>query len=144
MKYIIRLNGTVLVGTQWSPLAQAAWHRATRDQHAGGVVELLKDGCSIAKHTIVGGRGAAWPEGDACGLREVVKAIFQLLRDDNWDAKSIAEAMSSFGLPTTRSRADALRGGAGHPVELCPAEIVTLLYAVLAAYKGETQDEDTE
>ena len=137
MSYVIRHNGQKIAETGWSPLAQAAWHRATRDQHAGGVVELLKDGRLIATHRIVGGRGARWPDGPECGLQDIVKAAIQLLRDDGWDTKQIAEAMTKLGLPTSRARVEAMRGSAGRSIEMSAAEVVTMLYAVLHEYKND-------
>lgn len=137
MSYIVRHNGDLVTETDWSPLAQAAWHRATRDQHAGGVVELLKDGRLIATHRIVGGRGARWPDGPECGLQDIVKAAIQLLRDDGWDTKQIAEAMTKLGLPTSRARVEAMRGSAGRSIEMSAAEIVTMFYAVLNEYKRD-------
>lgn len=141
--YAVKHNGQVLVTTDWPPMAQAAWHRATRNQVAGGIVELVKDGRCIATHRIVGGGGARWPDGQECGLRDVMKGIFQLLRDDGWDARQIAEAMTNSGLATSRARVDALRGAKGHPAELSHAEIVTLLYAVLGEYKRDDAGDGT-
>lgn len=135
MTYIIKHNGQTIAASDWAPLAQAAWHRATRDQHAGGVVELLKDGRLTASHRIVGGCGARWPEGPECGLQDIVKAAIQLLRDDGWDTKQIAEAMTKMGLPTSRARVEAMRGSAGRSIEMSAAEVVTMLYAVLSEYK---------
>lgn len=141
MTYIIKHNGTALAEADWPPLAQAAWHRATRDQNAGGVVEIVRDGCVIATHRIVSRRGARWPDGQECGLRDVVKAVFQLLRDFDMDARSIAEAMTAYGLPTSRARVDALRGAKGHSAELSHAEIVTMIYAVIDALeKGDREE----
>ena len=139
MSYIVKHNGRVIAATDWSPLAQAAWHRATRDQNAGGVVELLKDGRPIATHRIVGGRGARWPNGPECGLQDIAKAVIQLLRDDDWDTKQIAEAMTRLGLPTSRARVDAMRGSAGRSIEMSAAEIVTLIYAALNEYKRDSE-----
>lgn len=134
MTYEVRHNGQPVVVTGWQPMAEAAWHRATRDQAQGGTVELLKDGVEIARHRIVGGRGAAWPEGPGCGLRELVRAIVQLLRHDDWTARELAEAMTAYGLPTARARVDGLRGTGGRSIELSHAEIVVMIYAVLNRY----------
>ena len=136
MTYAVKHNSVPVTQTDWSPMAQAAWHRATRDQATGGIVELLKNGRVIATHRIVGGRGADWPDGPACGLRDVVKALMQLLRDDDWDAKQVADAMSKQGLPTSRARVEAMKGSAGRSVDLSHAEVVTLINAVLSEYKS--------
>ncbi len=69
-------------------------------------------------------------------MRDILKAVLILLRDDGWDAREIAQAMSDAGLSTTRARIDALRGSTqGKRTEVIPAELVVLLYAVLSKYK---------
>lgn len=141
MIYEVRLNGESITRTQWQPMAEAAWHRATRDQTAGGIVQLLIDGTVAATHRVVGGRGGQWP-GQASGLRDVAKAIIQLLRTDNWSTKEIAEAMTAYGLPTARARVDAIKGSAGRSADVSHAEIITLIYAVIKEYKQATEDMD--
>lgn len=138
-EYVVRHNGRELARSNWAPLAQAAWHRATRDQHTGGVVELVADGRLVASHRIVGGRGARWPCGPECGLRDIVKALLQLLRDDDWSVQEIAETMTDYGLPTSRARVDAMRGSAGRSIDLSAAEVETMIRAVLHSYKQSDQ-----
>ncbi len=142
MTYVVKLNGAVVAQTDWPPLAQAAWNRAARDRDSaqhGGTAELWKGADLLARvrpHTL---RGHPWPDADvpACDLRDVLKALLQLLRDDDWDAKGIAEAMTQYGLPTTRARIDALRGSsAGKRTEVTEAELVVMLGAILNAYKS--------
>lgn len=138
--YIVLLDGREVVRTDWAPMAQAAWHRATHDQAAGGLVELLRDGRRIASAKVTSGRGQPWPDGPACDLHDIAKAIFLLLRDDEWDLKEIAHAMTEYGLPTSRARLDAMRGAAQRSATIAPAEIVTLVYAVLRKYKSERDE----
>jgi hypothetical protein len=139
--YTVKLNGQMLASTDWPPLAQTAWNRASRDRDSaqhGGKAELWVDTQLVASVQPETLRGHRWPmrEVPECGLRDVFKAMLLLLRDDGWDAKEIADAMTAFGLPTTRSRIDALRGStAGKRTEVCAAEIVTMLYALLNQYK---------
>jgi hypothetical protein len=140
--YRILLNGALVAESNWTPLAQAAWNRASRDrdtaQH-GGSAELYKDGVCIARVQPETLLGHPWPDRSAneIDLRDVLKALLQLLRDDEWDAKEIADAMTAYGLPTTRSRIDALRGStAGKRTEVTPAELTVLITAVLARYKS--------
>lgn len=137
MIYVVLVDGREIVRTDWSPLAQAAWHRATHDQDAGGFVELLRDGHRIASARVTSGHGQPWPDGKACDLRDISRALFLLLRDDEWDLKEIAAAMTDFGLPTSRSRLEAMRGAAGRSAVVAEAEIVTLLYSVLRRYKQD-------
>lgn len=139
MNYTIKLDGRVLAQTEWAPLAQAAWTRATRDRDAaqrGGAAELWVDNKRIAQVRPETGRGHRWPDGPECDLRDVLKALLQLLRDDGWDVKEIAAAMTEYGLPTTRGRIDALRGSsAGHRSEVTAAELIVMINAVLDQYK---------
>lgn len=139
MMYTVKLDGRVLARTEWEPMAQAAWTRATRDRDAaqrGGSAELWQDNTLLARVRPETGRGHRWPNGQECDLRDVLKALLQLLRDDGWDAKELAAAMTECGLPTSRARIDALRGSSqGHRSEVTPAEIVVMLNAVLSQYK---------
>jgi hypothetical protein len=144
MIYTIKFNGEVLAQTDWPPLAQAAWSRATRDydnRRHGGSAELWKDNRLLARAEPGARDDHRWPDRDSpvCDLRDVLKALLQLLRDDSWDVKEIAEAMTDHGLPTTRSQIDALRGSsASRRRELIPAELVVLINAVLNQYKKAT------
>lgn len=138
--YTVKLNGRVLAHTDWPPLAQAAWNRAARDRdsaHHGGVAELWRDNEMLARvqpETIV---GHPWPDGPECDLREVLKALLQLLRDDGWTTKEIAEAMTEYGLPTTRARVDSLKGSTqGKRTEVTASELTTLIFSVISAYKA--------
>ncbi len=142
MTYVVKLNGTVLVEADWPPMAQAAWTRASRDRDSaqtGGVAELWKDGELLSRVQPETLRGHRWPDREVpeCTLRDVLKALLQLLRDDDWSTKTIAEAMTAYGLPTTRARVDALRGStSGKRAEVTTAELVVLISAVLNAYKS--------
>ncbi len=142
MTYVITLNGHQIVETDWPPMAQAAWFRASRDRDSaqhGGTAECWKDGDLLARVQPEMLRGHRWPDRKSpeCDLRDVFKSLLQLLRDDGWDAKTIADAMTEYGLPTTRARVDALRGStSGKRAEVSPAEVVVLVYAVLNAYKA--------
>lgn len=134
MEYRVLVGGREIVKTEWPPMAQAAWHRAVRDED-GGIVELFRDGRFIARTLPARGSSRRWPDPDECGLREVVRSLLLLLRDDEWDAKEIAEAMTTRGLPTTRGRIDAMRGTAGRRAFVSHAEIVVLIDAVVHRYR---------
>lgn len=136
--YRITNGHDLVVETAWQPMAEAAWHRATRDQHTRGSITLAVDGRVVATHRVTGGAGAAWPLRGACGLRDVVKALMQLLRKDDWDTKQIADAMTAQGLPTSRARVEAMRGSSGRSIEMSAAEVVTMIYALLPDYDDET------
>lgn len=146
-KYRVLLNGQLQAESEWPPLAQAAWDRAARNRDAaqhGGLAELWRGNERLAQVQPQMGRGAPWPDRTVpeCGLRDVVKAILLVLRDDGWDAKEVATAMTDLGLPTTRGRIDALRGSqAGKRAEVTPAELVVMLQAVLAKYRASGESE---
>lgn len=145
MKYAVYLGEKVVSETDWPPLAQAAWHRASRDWSAGthgAQAELWIDG-KLLRSVVPRSHGHPWPEGPECDLRDVLKALIQLLRDDEWDTTEIAEAMTTFGLPTSRSRIDALKGGdRARRAEVAPAELVVLINAVLSVYKTRSDGTD--
>lgn len=146
--YTVKLNGAVIAHTDWPPLAQAAWNRASRDRDSaqhGGVVELWVDNRRVASEKPQTLRGHPWPVQDApdCDLRDVLKAFLQLMRDDGWDAKQIAEAMTHGGLPTTRARIDALRGSTpGKRTDVCAAELVVMMGSILTQYKKPGRQSD--
>lgn len=141
MTYRILVDEAPVCETDWPPLAQAAWSRAVRQwsgAQARSRVVLKKDGRTLADVINRDPQAPEWPDRDEppCDLRDVLKAILQLLRDDDWDAREIAEAMTNYGLPTTRARIDALRGGdRTRRAEVTAAEITVLLHAVLGEYK---------
>jgi hypothetical protein len=140
--YTIKLDGELICETEWAPMAQAAWHRVSRERNAaqhGGHAELVKDGRVIAYGRPQLQAGIPWPESEnTCDLRDVLKALLLLLRHDGWDARELADAMTALGLPTTRARIDALRGSTqGKRTEVTAAEIVVMLSAVLNEYKRE-------
>lgn len=134
MEYRITVGGQLIVTCNWQPMAEAAWHRATRNED-GGAVELYKDGRLISRVMPERGRGHRWPDGPECGMQDIVRALLLLLRDDEWDVKEIAEAMTASGLPTSRARVDAMRGGSGRRATISPAEVVVMISAVLDAYR---------
>ncbi|RTB44141.1 hypothetical protein [Pseudomonas aeruginosa] len=141
--YRIFLDGEQLCETNWAPLAQAAWNQAGRHRDAaqhGWRARLEKNGHVLADLRPHMGRGLPWPDSDTfeCGLPDVLKALLLLLRHDGWDAKELAEAMTAFGLPTSRSRIDAFRGTTpGKRTELTPADLVVMIHTVLSEYKRE-------
>ena len=148
MMYRITLNNEVVAETKLSFVAQAAWDRASRDRDSaqhGGEACIYKDGNLLAQvqpRTLV---GHPWPDSEvaAADLRDVLKAFLQLMRDDGWTGKEVAQAMTDFGLPTTRSQIDSLKGATdGKRREVTAAEITTMIFAVLNAYKSTDEKAD--
>ena len=136
MKYEVRI-GTDAVRTDWEPLAQAAWHRATRDASNPKRVALYHNGALVTTAVPHAGQHTPWPLGPECSWSDVTAAVFQLLRDDEWDTRELAATMTAYGLPTSRARLDGLRGSAGRRLTAAPAEIVVMLYAVIDRYKTD-------
>lgn len=140
-EYRIYLNEELLCKTDWPPRAQAAWDRASRDRESaqhGGQAVLVKDDAVIADVQPETGRGHPWPDRAVpeTDLRDAVKAAVLLLRHAGVDAQALADSMTREGLPTTRSRIDALRGSTpGKRAEVSAAELVTLLYAAIPLLK---------
>lgn len=134
-EYRVYLDDELLCKTEWSAMAQAAWHRAARDRNAaqhGGQAVLVKDGKFIVKVQPRMPQGHPWPDPatPVADMHSVVKAALNLLRHAGFDIKQVAAAMTDQGLPTTRARLDALRGGpADKSAIVCPAELVVLLDA---------------
>jgi hypothetical protein len=140
--YRVILNDRLVCETDWPVMAQAAWNRAARDRDSaqhGGVAVLEKDSRVLARVQPETRRGHRWPDDEApeATWHDTVKALLLLLRADNWSSKDVAEAMTSYGLPTSRARIDALRGSTpGKRTEVMPAEVVLMIYAIVNAYRS--------
>lgn len=145
------IGDELLCSTRYAPIAQAAWSRASRhrdfSQH-GGLVTLKKNGAVLSQVRPRTREGHPWPDRDTPLLdwHDVVRSLCLLLREDEWDAKEIAEAMTEMGLPTTRGRIDALRGSTkGKRAHVEPAELIVLLQAVVQKYRADADEqEDTD
>ena len=133
----IYLDEELLCKTDWPPMAQAAWHRASRDRDAaqhGGQSIIIKDGRELARVQPRTGVGHHWPDRDAnaSDMHDVVKTLMTMLRHAGIDAVALAQSCSETGLPMTRARIDALRGSTpGKRTAVCEAEIVCLLSAAI-------------
>jgi hypothetical protein len=142
-EYRIYLDEELLCKTDWPPMAQAAWHRASRDRDAaqhGGEAVIIKDGLELARVQPRTGVGHAWPDRDvgAADMHDVVKTMLTMLRHAGIDAPALAQSCSNAGLPMTRARIDALRGSTpGKRTAVCEAEIVCLLSAAIPLLKKQ-------
>ena len=143
MKYRILLDDAPVGATDWLPIAQAAWDRATRHRDAaqhGGEAVLLIDwrvAASVQPRTL---EGHPWPVRDdhVTDLRDVAKAVLALARAAGVDARALAQAMTDSGLPTTRARLkDISTMEQGRRSATTPAELVAMCYAAVAVLKGE-------
>ena len=143
MKYRILLDEAPVGATDWLPIAQAAWDRATRHRDAaqhGGEAALLIDGHVVAAVQPRTLDGHPWPvRGDhVTDLRGAAKAVIALARAAGVDAQALAQAMTDSGLPTTRARLkDISTVERGRRSATTPAELVAMCYAAVAVLKSE-------
>lgn len=143
MKYRILLDDEPVGATDWLPVAQAAWDRATRHRDAaqhGGEAVLMVDGqivASVQPRTL---DGHPWPlrEDRVTDLKDAAKAVLALTRAAGVDAQTLTQAMADNGLPTTRARLkDISTMEQGRRSATSPAELVAMCYAAIAVLKSE-------
>lgn len=143
MKYRIFVDDEPAGATDWLPIAQAAWHRATRDRHAaqhGGDAVLMIDGRVVASVRPRTGEGCPWPVSadHIVDLRDVTKAVQQLARVAGVPAAHLADTMTELGLPTAPAHLKSLETQqAGRRTQVCAAEIVALCYAAIHFLKKQ-------
>ena len=142
MKYRIFIADETVGMTDWLPIAQAAWDRASRDRDAaqrGGEAVLMIDGrvaAAVQPRTL---HGHPWPvAGDhVTDLRDVAKSVLMLARAAGVSAGDVADAMSARGLPTTPARLKSIstteRGRRSH---VSAAELVAMCYAAASLLKS--------
>lgn len=143
MKYRILLDDAQIGMTDWLPIAQAAWDRATRHRDAaqhGGEAVLMVDGqivASVQPRTL---DGHPWPlrEDRVTDLKDAAKAVLALARAAGVDAHALAQAMGDSGLPTTAARLKNISTTEqGRRSATSPAELVAMCYAAIAVLKSE-------
>ncbi|TBV05369.1 hypothetical protein [Phytopseudomonas dryadis] len=127
-------------------LAQAAWHRSSRDPEvaqAGGLVRMEEGELVIAEMHPEAGVGHGWPDGrdHQADLRDVWDSLMRVLRQAGWDDAGLADALTAFGLNT--EKVDGLKDElAGRRVVPSAAELVVLLDAVHARRSFDTAQGD--
>lgn len=142
MKYRIFIADEPAGATDWLPIAQAAWHRASRDRDAaqhGGDAVLIIDGRIVASVRPRTGEGWPWPvvSDPVVDLRDVAKAVQQLARAAGVSAAHLADAMTAKGLPTAPARLKSQETQqAGRRTQASAAEIVAMCYAAVGVIKS--------
>ena len=143
MKYRILLDDAPVGTSDWLPVAQAAWDRATRHRDAaqhGGDAVLMVDGqivASVQPRTL---DGHPWPvrEDRVTDLRDVAKAVLALARAAGVSPQMLAQAMGDNGLPTTAARLKNISTmEQGRRSATSPAELVAMCYAAIAVLNDE-------
>ena len=143
MKYRILLDDAPVGTSDWLPVAQAAWDRATRHRDAaqhGGEVVLLIDGHVVAAVQPRTLDGHPWPvrEDRVTDLRDVAKAVLALARAAGVSPQMLAQAMGDNGLPTTAARLKNISTmEQGRRSATSPAELVAMCYAAIAVLNDE-------
>lgn len=144
MKYRILLDDAPVGATDWLPIAQAAWDRATRHRDAaqhGGEAVLLIDGrvvASVQPRTL---DATPWPvpSDHVTDLRDAAKAVLMLARTAGVSPQMLAQAMGDNGLPTTAARLKNISTmEQGRRSATSPAELVAMCYAAVAAIKNKS------
>ena len=142
MKYRILLDDAPVGTSDWLPVAQAAWDRATRHRDAaqhGGEAVLMVDGqivASVQPRTL---DGHPWPvrEDSVADLRDAAKAVLALSKAAGVSPQMLAQAMSDNGLPTTPARLKNISTTEhGRRSATSPAEIVAMCYAGVSVIKS--------
>lgn len=142
MKYRILLDDAPAGATDWLPVAQAAWDRASRDRDAaqhGGEAVLLIDGRVMTAVQPRTHEGHPWPVRDdhVTDMRDVAKAVQQLARIAGVSAAQLADQLASMGLPTTPARLKSIESQeSGRRAHVSAAEIVALCYAAIGVLKS--------
>ncbi len=143
MKYRILLDDEPVGATDWLPVAQAAWDRATRHRDAaqhGGEAVLMVDGqivASVQPRTL---DGHPWPvrEDRVTDLKDAAKAVLALARAAGVSPQMLAQAMGDNGLPTTAARLKNISTmEQGRRSATSPAELVAMCYAAIAVLNDE-------
>ena len=143
MKYRILLDDAPVGTSDWLPVAQAAWDRATRHRDAaqhGGEAVLLIDGHVVAAVQPRTLDGHPWPvrEDRVTDLRDVAKAVLALARAVGVSPQMLAQAMGDNGLPTTAARLKNISTmEQGRRSATSPAELVAMCYAAIAVLNDE-------
>lgn len=142
MKYRILLDDEPVGATDWLPVAQAAWDRATRHrdaaQHGGEAVLLIDGRVAAAAHprTL---EATPWPAPDdhVTDLRDVAKAVLALARAAGVGPQTLADAMTGNGLPTTAARLKSISTTEqGRRSATSAAELVAMCYAAISVIKN--------
>lgn len=143
MKYRVFLDDAEISSSDWLPVAQAAWDRASRDRDAaqhGGEAVLMIDGRIVASVQPRTRDGHRWPvQADhVTDLRDLSKAVLMLARSAGVSQHELADALTNHGLLTTRARLKNISTTEkGRRSATCPAELVALCYAAASIVRSQ-------
>lgn len=133
-EFRIYLDDELQCKTTSPVLAQAAWHRASRDgrvAEAGGSVRAYEGEVTVAEMHPEPRVGHPWPDGrdHQADLRDVWDSLLRVLKQQGMDDQALAGALNRFGL-TTSSVQGSVQDDLGGRTVPSAAELVVLLDAV--------------
>lgn len=125
-------HGGLVCKTDWQPMAEAAWNRASRDTFGGYArCTLSVDGREVAAGNSTQ-NGLRWPANlDTVGVPELYKAALLLAQQLGVGAAELAEVAAQKGLPLSRANIDDGRRGKGGSM----AEVYVLLHCIVHVIK---------
>lgn len=133
-EFRIYLDDQLLCKTTSPILAQAAWHRASRDARAaeaGGFVKAYEGEVTVAEMHPEPRVGHPWPDGrdHQADLRDVWDSLLRLLNQQGLDDQALTDALNRYGL-STGSVVSAVQDDLGGRTVPSAAEVVVLLEAL--------------
>ncbi|TBV09381.1 hypothetical protein [Phytopseudomonas dryadis] len=137
-EYRIYLNDELQCSTTSQPLAQAAWHRSSRDRKTAenaGLVRMQVGNTLVAEMHPEADAGQPWPDGreHQVNLNDVLDSLLLLLQHDGWNHAALAKAQSDYGLKTDAQQIAALQQTErNRRPAISVAEVKVLIDAVLA------------
>lgn len=139
-EFRIYLDDELLCATTSPFIAQAAWHRASRDARvaeAGGSVRAYEGEVTVAEMHPEPRVGHPWPDGrdHQADLRDVWDSLLRLLAQQGLDDYALSEALNRFGLKTG-SVQETVHDDLGGRTIPSAAELVVLLEAVSQGLRG--------
>lgn len=132
-------HGGLVSQTDWAPIAEAAWHRATRDTHGGYArCTLSIDGRQVAAGNCTA-PGLRWPQQlPTVGTAELYKAVLLVAHQLGIGPVELADIATQKCLPLSRANIDDGRRGKGGSLP----EICVLLYCIVHAIKSSDANDD--
>lgn len=136
-EFRIYLDDELLCATRSPVLAQAAWHRASRDARvaeAGGTVRAYEGEVTVAEMHPEPRVGHPWPDGRdrQADLRDVWDSLLRMLAQQGLDDQALTDALNRFGLKTSSVQATVHDDLGGRTIPSA-AELVVLLEAIQQA-----------
>lgn len=143
-EFRIYLDDELQCKTTSPVLAQAAWHRASRNgrvAEAGGFVKAYEGEVTVAEMHPEARVGHPWPDGrdHQADLRDVWDSLLRVLKQQGLDDQALTGALNRYGL-TTSSVEAAVQDELGGRTVPSAAEVVVLLEALYQDRQNAVRD----